>query len=78
MRGGRELPQSQCGAVQLNPRGGQGILNEVLLGGHLPIDVPVEAGGGEGVEGGAVGDQGLAWLVHRLRPRDNRAVIRQI
>ena len=78
MRGGRELPQSQCGAVQLNPRGGQGILNEVLLGGHLPIDVPVEAGGGEGVEGGAVGQEGVARVVHGEGPRDDRTLVRQI
>ena len=78
MRGGWELPQSQCGAVQLNPRGGQGILNEVLLGGHLPIDVPVEAGGGEGVEGGAVGHQGVARVVDGECPSDDGPLVRQI
>ena len=72
------LPQSQCGAVQLDERRGDGVLHQVFLGSHLAVDVPVEAGRGEGVEGGAVGHQGLARLVHGLRPGDDGAVIRQI
>ena len=72
------LPQSEGGAVQLDERRGDGVLHQVLLRGHLAVDVPVEAGRGEGVEGGAVGHQGLARLVDGLRPSDDWAVVRQI
>ena len=58
--------------------GGDGVLHQVLVRRHLAVDVPVEAGRGEGVEGGAVGHQGLARLVDGLRPSDDWAVIRQI
>jgi len=50
----------------------------VLLGGHLPIDVPVEAGGGEGVEGGAVGHQGVARVVDGECPSNDGPLVRQI
>ena len=72
------LPQSQRGAVELDERRGDGVLHQVFLGSHLAVDVPVEAGRGEGVEGGAVGHQGLARLVHRQRPSDNGAIVRQV
>ena len=72
------LPQTQRGAVQLDEGGGDGVLHQVFLRSHLAVDVPVEAGRGEGVEGGAVGHQGLARLVHRQRPGDHRAVVREV
>ena len=50
----------------------------MFLRSDLAVDVPVEAGGGEGVGGGAVGHQGLAWLVDGLRPSDDWSLIRQI
>ena len=58
--------------------GGERILNQVLLRSNLTVDVPVEAGGGEGVEGGAVGQEGVAIVVHGEGPRDDRTLVRQI
>ena len=48
---GKSSPESQCGSVELQLGRGGGILDEKPLGSHLTVDVPVEAGRGEAVEG---------------------------
>lgn len=58
-------------------RGG-GILDEKPLGRHLTVDVPVEAGRGEAVEGGTVGVEDVAGVVERLGAGDHGAVVRQV
>ena len=45
---------------------------------HLAVDVPVEDGGREGVAGGAVGWEDVPRPVHRLRPADDRTLVRKI
>lgn len=45
---------------------------------HLAIDVPVQGGRGEGVEGGAVGRQGVSWIVGWQGTGDDWTLLWQI
>ena len=57
------LPKTQGGCIKLQLGGCDIVGHQESRRSHLAVDVPVQGGRGEGVEGGAVGRQGVSWIV---------------
>ena len=72
------IPQSQDGGESASAGLQDGVVDQHGGGRLLTVDVPVEAGRGEAVEGGTVGVEDVAGVVERLGAGDHGAVVRQV
>ena len=73
-----QIPEAKCGSVKLESRASYWILHQESFGRHLSIDVPVEAGRGERVEGGAVGGERLPGVIEGKGASYSRSLIWQV